>query len=325
MPPSDAFHIVVDPSDSGKRLDVFVALRIADLSRSRAAHLILTENFNVNGALKKPGYRVCAGDQIRGTIPEPEPTSLEPEPIEINVLHEDKDLIVINKQSGIVVHPAPGHTSGTLVNALLYHCPDLEPIGGELRPGIVHRLDKDTSGVLVVAKNAAAHAHLSGQFSERTIRKTYLALVYGQMPAGTGRIDLPIGRHPVDRKRMSTDSRKTRAAETTWKVRDSFSGVSYLELNLKTGRTHQARVHCAAIRHAIVGDPVYGGRKTVKNLPEAAAILIKGVGRQMLHAWRLECIHPGNRQAMCFEAPLPEDMDEIINKLRSLSEQDINV
>jgi 23S rRNA pseudouridine1911/1915/1917 synthase len=317
MPSSDAFHIAVDSSDSGKRLDVLIATRMANLSRSRAAHLILTENIYVNDALKKPGYRVCAGDQIQGTIPEPESASLEPEPIEINILYEDRDLIVINKQAGIVVHPAPGHASGTLVNALLYHCPDLEPIGGELRPGIVHRLDKDTTGVLVVAKNSTAHAHLSEQFSERNIQKTYLALVYGQMPAATGRIDLPIGRHPVDRKRMSTVSRKARPAETTWKVRERFSGVSYLELNLKTGRTHQARVHCAAIRHAIVGDPVYGGRKVSKNLADETFALIKDVDRQMLHAWCLEFLHPATDKPLVFTAALPSDMNDLINRLKA--------
>ena len=318
MTPSDAFHIVVNPGDSGQRLDVFIASRIAGLSRSRSASLILAEYIRVNGGSKKPGYRICIRDQINGIIPEPEPVAISPESMELDIIHEDRDLIVVNKPPGLVIHPAPGHRRGTLVNALLYHCPDIGPIGGELRPGIVHRLDKDTSGVLVVAKNAAAHAHLSAQFSGRTIRKTYLALVLGQMAGDTGKIELPIGRHPVDRKRMSTNSRRARAAETRWRVRDRFNGITYLELNLKTGRTHQARVHCSALQHAIVGDPVYGGCKPTKNMPKAVRDLIKTVHRQMLHAWRLECIHPSGQTPVCFEVPLPEDMADLISRLRLL-------
>ena len=267
MTPSDAFNIVVNPADSGQRLDVFITNQIEGLSRSRSTNLILAEAVKVNGEFKKAGYRVSSGDRITGSIPEPEPVDIFPEAIPLNIIYEDRDLLALNKPPGLVVHPAPGHRSGTLVNALLHHRPEIGPIGGELRPGIVHRLDKDTSGVLIVAKNEAAHAHLSAQFSERNIKKTYLALVSGRVKENTGGIKLPIGRHPVDRKRMSTTSRKPRSAETDWRVRERFNGITYLELNLKTGRTHQARVHCAAIQHAIVGDPVYGNRKPAKRGP----------------------------------------------------------
>jgi 23S rRNA pseudouridine1911/1915/1917 synthase len=195
-----AFTILVKPHDSGKRLDIYISSCISDCSRSVATHLIREGKIRVQGMVRKPGYRVKAGDEICGCIPPPAPILFKPEPIPIEILHEDDDIIVINKQPGIVVHPAPGHHSGTLVNALLYHCPNLNGIGGALRPGIVHRLDKDTSGVLVAAKNDGAHLHLSRQFKSRRVKKMYLALVYGKMKSDSGSVSLPIGRHPVDRQ-----------------------------------------------------------------------------------------------------------------------------
>jgi 23S rRNA pseudouridine1911/1915/1917 synthase len=217
-----------------------------------------------------------------------------------------------------VVHPAAGHDSGTLVNGLLYHCLDLGGIGDELRPGIVHRLDKDTSGTLVVAKNAAALEHLAAQFKNRSVRKDYLALVHGMMAAESGTIRMPIGRHPVDRKKMSTRSRKGREAETGWRVARNLSGFTLLELHLKTGRTHQIRVHCAAIGHSIVGDPVYGQQRSAAALPAIQALLAQ-VRRQMLHAWRLEIDHPATAQRMRFESPLPEDIKRLIKELEAES------
>ena len=236
----------------------------------------------------------------------------KPEPIPIDILYQDNDIIVLNKQPGMVVHPAPGHYSGTLVNALLYHCPELEGIGGEIRPGIVHRLDKDTSGVMVVAKNSVAHHDLALQFKLRHIKKKYLALVYGRMQSESGTVSLPIGRHPVDRKKMSIHSRKSRMAETTWRVRKRFSRATLVELGLKTGRTHQIRVHCAAIKHPVVGDSVYGGRKVEKNTTND---LLRSVPRQMLHAWQLEFTHPTKQKTLCFEAPIPPDMTDILDNL----------
>jgi 23S rRNA pseudouridine1911/1915/1917 synthase len=217
---------------------------------------------------------------------------------------------VINKEAGLVVHPAPGHYTGTLVNGLLYHCPDLTGVGGEIRPGIVHRLDKDTSGAIVVAKNDTVHNNLSLQFKSKKIKKKYLALVYGEIESDSGTISLPIGRHPIDRKKMSTISRKGRSAETSWRVKERFCGVTFLELSLKTGRTHQIRVHCATINHPIVGDSVYCSRKAVKSL-------IKSIPRQMLHAWCLGFTHPITQKFMSLEAPIPQDMSKVLNELRA--------
>ena len=312
-----AFTIFVDEIDAGKRLDVLIAARLSDLSRSFIAHLIADGRITVQGKIMKPGYRVKCGERVEGIIPPPEPLTFRPEPIPIDILFEDEQMIVINKQPGLVVHPAPGHSSGTLVNALLYHCPTLGSIGGKIRPGIVHRLDKDTSGVLVVAKNDAAHHHLAGQFKSREVKKRYLALVHGHVAEDSGTVAFSIGRHPVDRKKMSTRSRKARGAETRWEVKERFDGATLLDLDLKTGRTHQIRVHCAAIGHAVVGDAVYGGRRRLDLSGKGKNVLpqIK-VTRQMLHAQCLQFAHPENKRPMSFEAPLPADMAGLIEALR---------
>lgn len=318
MPNASAFTILVDEADSGRRLDLFVASRIAACSRAVATGLIRNGAIRVQGVVKKPGYRVRPGDAISGRIPPPVPVELVPEPLDINILFEDKHLIVVNKPPDLVVHPAPGHATGTLVHGLLYHCPDLEGIGGELRPGIVHRLDKDTSGVLVVAKNAVAHQHLARQFKSRKIKKDYLALVHGEMQAESGTISLPVGRHPTDRKRMSTASRKSRGAETSWQVRKRLWGATLIDLTLKTGRTHQIRVHCAAIGHPIVGDTVYGGRRTRRTIAKGNGLsdIFGAVTRQMLHARGLEFVHPATETTVTFEAPVPQDMQKLISALR---------
>ena len=325
MPQKGAFSICVRESEHGQRLDVVVVSRLSDCSRSFAANLIANAKIRVDGQPKKPGYRVKTGDNIQGQIPAAEPIAFKPEPIQIDRLYEDKHLVVINKPPGLVVHPAPGHYSGTLVNALLYHCPDLEGIGGALRPGIVHRLDKDTSGTIVVAKTASAHENLARQFKTRKIQKTYLTLVYGEMDSDQGAIRLPIGRHRVDRKRMSTTSRKYREAETKWKIYERFKGLTLLHIHLKTGRTHQIRVHCAAINHPIVGDPVYLSRKWLKDIDrlfsgESSSMVaqLKAVPRQMLHAWRLRLTHPYTGEIMTFESPIPTDMQTVIEKLRRM-------
>jgi len=309
------FTILVEEPDSGKRLDLFVASRISDCSRSAAAILIRNGKIRVQGAGKKPGYRIRKGDEIRGLIPPPEPVLFKPEPIEIDILYDDEYLIVVNKPPGLVVHPAPGHYTGTLVNGLLYHFPELEGIGDELRSGIVHRLDKDTSGVLVVAKNAAAHHNLARQFKSRKINKRYLALVHGEMKSDSGAVSLPIGRHPVDRKKMSTRSRKSRCAETLWRVRERFEGITLVELDLKTGRTHQIRVHFAAVNHPIIGDSVYGRRKVGKKVSFGKNLSV-AIPRHMLHALRLGFTHPNTETAVSFEAPVPHDMEELIKALR---------
>jgi 23S rRNA pseudouridine1911/1915/1917 synthase len=318
-----AFTIIVEESDAGRRLDTLVASRLVDCSRSLAAALIVDRNILVDRQAKKPGYRIKPGDKIQGHIPAPRHVEYKPEPIPLQILYQDRHLIVINKQPGLVVHPAPGHSSGTLVNALLYHCPDLGAIGGEIRPGIVHRLDKDTSGTMVAAKSAEAQEELARQFKDREVQKKYIALVYGDVQPEGGAIKLPIGRHPVDRKRMSTMTRKGRNAETRWKVRERLAGITLLELDLKTGRTHQIRVHCSTMGYPVVGDPVYHPRKLSSKLreklsnhsPETIAAL-KSADRQLLHAWQLSLTHPYSGKKMTFESPLPADMDMLIEHLR---------
>ena len=317
MPQKGAFTILVNEHESGSRLDVIIATHISNSSRSFSASLIRKKEILVQGEVKKPGYRVKTGDNISVNIPPYEPILSEPEPSDIDILYEDKHIIVINKEPGLVVHPAPGHNKGTLVNRLLHHFPELEGIGEKLRPGIIHRLDKDTSGTMVVAKNDAAHINLAAQFKSRKIKKLYLALVYGVVKSESGSISLPIGRHPFDRKKMSTVSRKSRSAETFWKVIECFNWATFLKLDLKTGRTHQIRVHCAAINHPIVGDPVYGGKKAAKKLLiKDTSNKIISVPRQMLHAWRLEFAHPVTGEAMSFESPIPQDMEKLIEMLK---------
>ena len=325
MPVNGVFTILVDESEHNRRLDAVVAAHLPDCSRSLAAHLIANHKIRVDNQPKKPGYRVKSGEQILGRVPAPEPVEYEPEPIPLDILYQDSDVVVLNKPAGLVVHPAPGHASGTLVNALLHHCPDLGGIGGEIRPGIVHRLDKDTSGTMVVAKNAAALEALAKQFKDRTVRKTYLALVYGELEKDAGTIDLPIGRHPVHRKQMSTTTRKGRRAETSWRVYEKFKGITLLELTLKTGRTHQIRVHCTAMGHPVVGDQVYRSRKWLKDMDrlfsgESSSMVaqLKAIPRQMLHAWRLRLTHPSTGEIMTFESPIPADMETVIEELRGM-------
>jgi 23S rRNA pseudouridine1911/1915/1917 synthase len=317
MADRNAFTIRVVEQDAGKRVDALVASFISGCSRTLAADLILKGNILVQGAVKKPGYKLKAGDEIRGCIPPPESVSFEPEPIDMDILYEDAHLIVINKPPGLVVHPAPGHYTGTLVNGLLYHCPDLEGIGGKIRPGIVHRLDKDTSGTLVVAKTARVQENLSLQFKSRTVKKTYLTIVHGEIRGNRGDILLPVGRHPVHRKKMSVVSKKGRDAETSWQVRERFYGSALLEVRLKTGRTHQIRVHFSAIHHPVIGDETYGNRNAGKDLPKALSQIIQSAPRQMLHAWRLEFRHPVTEKNLCFESPVPPDMNELMADLRN--------
>ena len=312
------FSFIVTPVEHGQRLDVVVSSRLADCSRSFAASLIHHDVIRVNQSHGKPGLRLKTGDVVEGEIPPPKPLEYAPEEIPLDFIYQDGDLAVINKPAGMVVHPAPGNYTGTLVNALLHHCPDIGSIGGDIRPGIVHRLDKDTSGVMVVAKNSAAHASLSAQFKERSIQKKYLAVVHGEMAEDTGRILLPVGRHPTQRMKMSTISRSGRKAETLWRVVKQFAGFAILQIDLKTGRTHQIRVHCAAIHHPVVGDPLYGGRRSTAvpaSAPDRVRLQVKGVKRQMLHAERLAFCHPATDAWLTFETPLPEDMQALINVL----------
>lgn len=296
----------------GMRLDAAMAAACPEISRSAAARLIEEGRVGVDGnPARKASRKVRTGETVVFSEPAPEPLEAMPENIALDVLFEDSHIIVIAKPAGLVVHPAPGHFSGTLVNALLAHCHDLSGIGGKARPGIVHRLDRDTSGVIVAAKNDAAHLALARQFAARQARKIYLALVSGNPREDSGVIDLPIGRHPADRKKMAVvQAGRARNAETRWKVRARYEKAALLEVLIKTGRTHQIRVHMAAIRHPVLGDAVYGPQ------PKGAA---KPPARQMLHAWKLSLAHPATGEAMSFTAPVPSDMEEAIKILGGAS------
>ena len=274
----------------------------------------------LNGKPAKPSAHGKAGDRISGTLPGPKPLSLEPEPLPLVILHEDPSMIVIDKPAGLVVHPAPGNPSGTLVNALIYHCKDLAGINGVLRPGIVHRLDKETSGVMVVAKNDEAYHQLAQQFKNRMIEKVYLAIARGKFSRDEGRIDLAIGRHPTERKRMSTRTRRGRPAVTQWKVIERFDGLTLLKILPETGRTHQIRVHLSALGHPILCDPLYGRKGAPQDpiLKECS----RRLNRQALHAHRLGFLHPRTGERVEFVSPIPKDISEVIDWLRMQKDED---
>ncbi len=292
-------------ADRGERLDVFLARQATDLSRSRVQKLIADGRATVDGRAAKANHRVQPGEAVALAVPEPEPVAVAPEAIPLDVVYEDADVVVVNKPRGMVVHPAAGNWRGTLVNALLARCDDLSGVGGEVRPGIVHRLDKDTSGVMVAAKNDRAHASLACQIKDRTAGRRYLALVHGNVQAEEGLIDAPIGRHRLDRKKMAVDTEHGREARTRFTVVERFAGYTLVACKLETGRTHQIRVHMAYIGHPVVGDPKYGP----KNPPFAIA-------GQALHSAELTFRHPVSGATLVFTAPLPADMEEILTKLR---------
>jgi 23S rRNA pseudouridine1911/1915/1917 synthase len=301
--------------DKDERLDQFLALHVEGLTRSRAQELIRGGFAQANGRTTKPGYRLKTGDSIALSLPPARPYHLVPEQVVFGVIYEDSSLIVLNKPPGVVIHPAPGHHTGTLVHGLLQHCRDLSGIGGELRPGIVHRLDKDTSGLMVVAKNDKAHAFLAAQFKAKQVIKQYIALVHGIVKGDQGIVDLPIARHPVRRKEMAVMPSGGREAVTHWRKIEEISGsFSLLAVTPRTGRTHQIRVHLSHNGHPVVGDPVYGFRKTwwKKHFPHGQG----EVKRQMLHAERLGFIHPDSGMPCEFSAPLPEDMKHVLDLLR---------
>lgn len=305
----------VPASDEGERLDRFLAAQAAELSRSRVKNLIDQGLARVEGVEARPSQRLRAGQTVILIVPPVSPPDLEPDPeVIFDILYQDRDIIVVDKPPGLVVHPAAGHYSGTLVHGLLAACPDLAGIGGQARPGIVHRLDKDTSGVMVAAKTEQAHHALVQAFKSGGVKKTYAAVCRGWPSAGKGEINAPIGRHPSRRKEMSTRSRSSRSALTTWEVLRRFGlGASFLRLNIMTGRTHQIRVHLASIGCPVLGDKVYGvGLKALKKSGGPLKGLVK---RQMLHARRLGLVHPVRNEFMVFEAPLPPDMTLVLETL----------
>ncbi len=309
--------LTVTENHIGKRLDIFIAHYEPVVSRTRIQALIRDGLALVNGAVEKPGYKTKLGDIITLELPERKVYEVLPEPIPLSGIYEDSHIIVLNKPAGLVVHPAPGNYTGTLVNALLYHYGSLPSQGGgtkgieQERAGIVHRLDKDTSGVIVIARTTEALRSLSAQFKNRTVKKRYLAIVVGIIRKGSGTIEAPLGRHVKERKKISVETLKAREAVTLFKVKERYKNATLVEVEIKTGRTHQIRVHMAHIGHPVLGDRVYGGAK-------AARLNDDVISRQMLHAESLSILHPDTGHPMTFTAPPPQDMAEVIERLRQM-------
>ena len=296
------------------RLDRFLDDSLPELSRSQIKRLIDEGAVTLNGATSKPGFKLRGGEEICVILPDPLAATAEAEPIPLQILYEDPALVVVNKPAHLVVHPAPGHQSGTLVNALLHHCKDLSGVGGELRPGIVHRLDKDTSGVMVATKDDRTHRYLARQFKAHSIQRRYRALVHGLVAETMGTIDQPIGRHPVHRKKMSTVARSSRRAVTRWQVLRRYEAdrMTLLDLSLETGRTHQIRVHMAGMNCPVVGDPLYGGGSRIKAIADQKLRqMVAALQRQFLHAWQLGFEHPNGLQ-MVFQADVPSELQGIL-------------
>jgi 23S rRNA pseudouridine1911/1915/1917 synthase len=300
---SKGIQLVVPREDARLRLDVFLTKQLPAYSRSRIQQLIRDKFVSLNGAPARPSDLVRAGDQVDLAEPPPSRIDHQPEAIPLDILFEDADLIVINKPAGLVVHPGAGQREHTLVNALLHHCPNLSGIGGKERPGIVHRLDKETSGCIVVAKNDEAHRALSAQFSARTVEKVYLALVAGKLKKNHGIIEEKIGRHPVQRQRMSVVATRGRPAKTEYRVLRASDAASLVECRLHSGRTHQIRVHLHHLRHPVLGDKVYAPK------------LARNFSRQLLHAWKLGFQHPRTGEWKLFRSPPPEDFAQAMNTL----------
>ena len=299
-------YIEITAGESGERIDALLAHTVQNLSRSAAQRLLEQGAVLLNGRPAGKSAKVSAGDRVELELSrEPEDVPLIPQEIPLDIVYEDRDLIVVNKQRGLVVHPAPGHPDGTLVNALLFHCGDsLSGIGGEKRPGIVHRIDRDTSGLLIVAKNDFSHQALSAQLSDRSLSRVYEAVVRGRLREDCGTVNRPIGRHPTDRKRMAVTEKNSRPAVTHWEVIARYPGYTHVRCRLETGRTHQIRVHMASIGHPLLGDGVYGAP-----CPE------KGLEGQCLHARELKFIHPRSGERVVLTTRLPDYFEEVLSRL----------
>ena len=297
--------LILTADREGERLDAFLARSVPDLTRSAAQKLLEDGAVTLSGRPGKKNDRTVVGIKVSVTLPDPEPLDVLPQNIPLDVVYEDDDVIVVNKPVGMVVHPAPGHPDGTLVNALLYHCgSSLSGINGVLRPGIVHRIDRDTSGLIIAAKNDRAHLALAAQLQDHTLARVYEAVAVGNLKKDSGTVDAPIGRHPVDRKKMAVDRKNGRPAVTHWSVLARYPGYTRIECRLETGRTHQIRVHMASIGHPLLGDVVYGNKKP-----------FPGLAGQCLHAKRLRFLHPSTGEPVEVECPLPQWFTDVLKKI----------
>ncbi|HEX9185740.1 MAG TPA: RluA family pseudouridine synthase [Vicinamibacteria bacterium] len=320
-PDSEERHeLVAGEDDAGLRLDAWLARRLPALSRARLQTLIDEGQVRLDGLVPRASLRLRPGQVASVHVPAPVPAVPQAEAIPITVVHEDRDLLVVDKPAGLVVHPGAGQTAGTLVNALLGRVTDLSGVGGVLRPGIVHRLDRGTSGLLVVAKNDETHRALVRQFAGRTVEKEYLALVLGRPKLPSGEIDAPIGRDPVHRQRMSVRAPRGREARTSWAVVERFDGAALLRVRIHTGRTHQIRVHLASVGHPVAADAVYGGARRPSSGRAAARAALGSLARPALHAARLAFVHPATGERLAFDAPLPADLEAVIERLREAGE-----
>jgi 23S rRNA pseudouridine1911/1915/1917 synthase len=313
----NGLELVVDASGAGERLDRWLARHVAGQSRSRLQALIEQRHVTVDGAAGRASARLRAGQRVRVAIPEPAAAVPAPEAIPLAIVHEDAHLVVIDKPAGLVVHPGAGRDSGTLVNALLHHVRDLSGVGGVLRPGIVHRLDRGTSGLLVVAKDDATHRELARQFASREVEKEYLVLVLGVPQRKQATIAAPIGRDPVQRKKMSVRASRGREARSQYAVVEAFDGAALLRVRIMTGRTHQIRVHLASLGHPVAGDATYGGTRTPSSRRSAARQALRNLVRPALHAARLAFTHPATGARVAFESPLPADLAGVVGELRA--------
>jgi len=314
---STEIRFTIDKNQCGQRLDIFLSQSEVALSRSQVKYAIEEGDVLVNGKEPKVSQKLKEGDVIILNKKPPIEATALPQDMPLNIVYEDETIIVINKPAGLVVHPAPGNPDKTLVNALLFHCHDLSGIGGVLRPGIVHRLDKDTSGLIVAAKSDEAHHHLSAQFEKHDVHKKYLALVWGNVKGNHGEIIEPVGRHPVNRKKMSTKSKRGKGALTLWKVRERYDVATLLEVEIKTGRTHQIRVHLSDRGYPVVGDAVYGNSARIRSINDPLLkTRLKEFNRQALHAAYLSFIHPLKDERVVFTADMPQNMIDLCAQLR---------
>ena len=291
--------------DAGTRVDAWLAARVEGLTRSAAARLLEEGRVTWGGKPLAKNHKLTGAETLELSLPEPEPVDAAPQNIPLDIVYEDADVIVVNKPKGLVVHPAPGHPDGTLVNALLYHCGgSLSGIGGQLRPGIVHRIDRDTSGLIIAAKNDRAHLALAAQLQDHSLARVYEAVAVGNLREDSGTVDAPIGRHPVDRKKMAIDYKNGRPAVTHWSVLGRYPGYTHVECRLETGRTHQIRVHLASIGHPLLGDVVYGSKKPWP-----------GLAGQCLHARKLKFVHPTTGKPVELECPLPDWFEKVLKQI----------